>query len=263
MPDTREIYKGKALISKDMQFNFRIPKTNQLYLRKKVKIPNKPSKELARVFGDLLGDGHLQVGHGLVSFYSKNLNEIWIEQERFSKLFGIRGKIYKKKNKKSDYRLFFCSKTLAQFFHHIKMPNGNKTDQEFLIPYWIMNGSGKIKGNFLSGFYDAEGCIYPSREKGKTRWRICINQHKREMLRKSGLKLMNQLVLLHNNLNITTGPVRVQKARKRKDGTKIVKLFFEIKKESIREFGKSINFENPLKKQKLLKAINNNNYRKG
>ena len=41
------------------QFDFKLPKTAHLHLRSNVKIPQSPSRELARIFGDLLGDGHL------------------------------------------------------------------------------------------------------------------------------------------------------------------------------------------------------------
>ena len=233
-------------------FNFKLPKTAHSHLRKDIKIPRKPTKELARVFGDLLGDGHLQIDHGLVSFYSKDMDEIKKEEARFFQLFGIKGLIYKKRKKEADFSLFFCSKTLSQFFYHLGMPNGNKTDQKFLIPGWILDGTDKIKSAFVSGFYDAEGSIYSSIWNNKVRWRLYINQHKKESIKESGLNFMNQIKQLLSSFNITTSPTRIQKARSRKDGTKIIRLYFEIKKDSINKFYKYVGFKNPYKQKRLV-----------
>lgn len=234
-----------------MIFNFKISKTNQLHLRKEIKIPLKPSKELARIFGELLGDGHLQLNHGLVSFYSKDINEIIKEKKKFYKLFNIKGIVYKKKNKENDYSLFFCSKTLAQFFYHIGMPDGNKTDQEFSIPSWILNGLDEIKSNFLSGFYDAEGSIFYTECKNKQRWKISITQNKRMDLLDNGLIFMNQLRYLLNTFDIKSSPARTVKGKIRKDNTKTIGLMFDIEKTSFINFHKYINFENRNKRRKL------------
>ena len=82
------------------------------------------------------------------------------------------------------------------------MPNGNKTDQEFLIPKWVMNGSDEIKSNFLSGFYDAEGSInYNKIPNNKVRWRIGLQQNKRmDRQERPSRKFIRFAFWLHNAL---------------------------------------------------------------
>jgi len=241
-----------------MAFNFKIPKTIQLHLRKDIKIPQKPTKELARLFGGLLGDGHLQLSHGVVSFYSKDINEIKKFESIIYKTFKTIGIIYKKKNKENDFSLFFSSKTLCEFLYYIGMPNGSKTDQEFLIPCWIMNGSNKIKGSFLSGFYDAEGSIYSTiTPNNKTRWRIYIDQNKREDIKNNGVIFMNQIRNLLIDFNMNPQKVSVGVGNVRKNGIKTKRLGFGMERTSFKNFYRYVGFSNPHKQKKLIAALNN------
>ncbi len=237
-----------------MKFNFLIPKTAQSHLRTKIKIPQKPTKELARVFGDLLGDGNLQLDRGLVSFYSKDLREIKKEQQRFKKLFGISGIVYEMRPGWKSHKLSFPSKTLAEFFYHIGFPDGNRTDQTFLITKWIFQGSSEIKSSFLSGFFDAEGSICPDRSSKRPRWRISLKQHKREDLKLNGIIFMNQLKYLLNFFGIKSTNVGVQKGKTRKTGVKTICVYLQIER-SLFEFHKFVGFENFHKQKRLKNAL--------
>ncbi len=142
---------------------------------------------------------------------------------------------------------------MAEFLFSIGFPSGNRTDKEFLMPNWIMTGSEEIRSNFLSGFFDAEGSVYPG--ENKTRWRLCINQHKKIEIANSGLGFMNQLRELLSYFNIESASVGIQKGKVRKDGTKTVRLFFEVKKRSLENFYRFVGFENPYKQEKLVLAL--------
>lgn len=129
---------------------------------------------LARLVADITGDGHLQIGKytHLISFYSKNIDEIKKVEDRFYKLFKIRGKVYTDNRKFRRYKLFFSSKPISLYLKEIGIPAGNKTNTNFGIPEWILNGKDNVKRAYIQGMYDCEGYIYSNKTGGKDRWRI-------------------------------------------------------------------------------------------
>jgi len=211
------------------------------------------NKELARIVGDITGDGHLQLSRrrGLVSFYSKNLEEIKNEDNRFIKLFNIKGHVYIDKRKNIRYKIFFSSKKLATFLASIGIPVGNKTNENFSVPNWILKGNKDIKCLYLRGIFTSEACISLT----KKRWRIHIEQYKSIKIKEAGVKFMLQLQQMLKEFGIVTSPVRLGKGNVRKDGTKSIRMQFDIERKYFDKFYKYIGFDNKVKSQKLKIAV--------
>ena len=213
----------------------------------------------ARIVADITCDGHLQLKawRGLVSFYSNDPRAIKREEERFSKLFNVKGHIYyDNRPKNGAYKLFFVSKPLAMFLAEMGVPVGNKTNISFTVPEWVIYGKKKIKTAYLRGVYDSEGCIYPTnKEEMNSRWRIGIEMYKNENLRENGFYFMNQIRNMLKEMEIASSPIRFKKGNKRKDGTTSIGVVFDIERNSFRNFYKNVGFDDPVKLAKLKHCV--------
>jgi intein/homing endonuclease len=135
---------------------------------------------LARIAADITGDGHLQIQDHryMASFFSKHFEEINTINRRFYDLFNIKGIIYIDnsksklcKNNSKRYKIFFISKGVALFLRDIGVPVGNKTNNRFEIPKFVLNGNRKLKSAYLRGLFDNEGTIFCRKNyKDKMRW---------------------------------------------------------------------------------------------
>ena len=213
---------------------------------------------LAKIVADVTGDGHLQLKNwrGLVSFYSNDHNKIEDIIERFRTLFGVIGRVYMKHGKNLQYRVFFISKPVARYLMSMGVPEGNKTDQSFLIPSWIMKGDRKVRAAFLRGIFSAEGSVFYTKQKnGKKRWQIGIEMYKWVRLEANGKEFMEQLRDLLDDFNIRTSPVRFGRKNLRKNGTYSVAVKMDIELNEFGKFYKEIGFDDTKKTQRLLEAI--------
>ncbi len=210
-------------------------------------------EDLARIVGDLTGDGHLQLSgrRGLASFYSKDIKAIKNQNRRFKRLFNVEGHIYTDRRENIRYKIFFSSKKLAAFLASIKVPVGNKTNEKFSVPNWIMKSDRDIKSSYLRGIFTAEACVSVT----KKRWRIHIEQYKSVKMKKSGVSYMSQLRLLLKEFGIVASPVRFGKGNIRKDGSKSIRMQFDIEKRYFDKFYKFIGFDNKIKNHKLKMAL--------
>lgn len=232
----------------------------------KVEMKPKLTPELAEIVAIITGDGHLQIKQWrhLVSFYSKDLNEINRINNLFKNVFEIEGHIYKdnsysEKTRGSTlrYKLFFISKPVTLFLNDIGVPKGNKTNASFQVPEWILNASDHIKSAYLTGIFDCEGYVCCSNLKTcKTRWQISISMCKNKELLSSGLFFMNQLRDLLFSFGIKCSPVRAEKENIRKDGSQSMSMRFDIEKSSFRNFYKYVGFHIREKQIRLLSALN-------
>ena len=185
--------------------------------------------ELARVVADITGDGHLQIQEWryLVSFYSKETEEIEAVKMRFYNLFQIKGRVYLDNRKNVRYKLFFISKPVTVFLRDIGTPVGNKTNIPFSIPDWILNGSEEVKAAYLRGLFDSEGTIHCTRGK-KPRWRISIEMAKNAKIVRQGELFLEQVRQLLLNFGIVSSPVRSFDLNVRKDNSKSICSKFDI-----------------------------------
>jgi intein/homing endonuclease len=220
------------------------------------KLIGKP--ELARIIADINGDGHLQLQEwrGLVSFYSKNKEEIDTTLKKFKNLFGIQGRVYIDNRKNKRYKLFFISKSLAQFLNEIGVAKGNKTNCKFLVPGWVINGKKELKRAYLVGIFTTEGHIYSTKLKnGKIRWRIGLEQYKNEKIKTQGKKYMEQIRKMLEDFDIESSPVRFNGHNLRKDGSKSIGMRFDIEYKHFKNFYKEIGFDNKEKMGRLIDSM--------
>ena len=211
--------------------------------------------DLARIIGAINGDGHVQINKdgGLVSFYSNNYYEIEYMHRKFLDLFGINSIIYKNYKGSKKHRIYFRGKKLALFLAKKGAIVGNKTNQPYLVPEWIIKGENKIKSLFLQGLYDTEGSIYFSDK----RWRMVIEQYKNSSLKENGFIYMNQIRSLVENFGIKCSNVCTYKnTTARKDGSITFCFRFTFEKKYFRKFYKHVGFRNKKKQKRLLAALN-------
>ena len=219
------------------------------------------SPDLSRIIADINGDGHLQLQdwRGLVSFYSKNKDEIDAVSKRFKSLFEIQGRLYVDSRGKG-YKLFFISKPLAQFLNEIGAAKGNKTNQAFLVPEWIIEGKKEAKRAYLKGIFVTEGYIYSTKlQDNKIRWRIGLEQYKNEAFKEDGKRYMEQIRSMLDEFEIKSSPVRFNGFNIRKDGTKSIGSRFDIEKKYFANFYKEVGFENKEKTERLIDAMRGQN----
>jgi len=133
---------------------------------RKVKLPTQMTTDLAYLIGYTIGDGCLS-GNNLIKrsqFRVRIASDTkqFLEQtidSLFTSLFSIKGKMYKISNSRC-YEYSIQSKVLYLFFNKIcDIPIGKKKGK-LIIPKIILRSSKKIKFAFVSGFFDADGCIY-------------------------------------------------------------------------------------------------------
>lgn len=218
--------------------------------------------QLAYVMAAITGDGHLQIKDWryLISFASKEIEEIENMKSKFYELFQLPGKMYiddrkKHKTQTKVYWLFFCSKPLALFLKEIGMPVGNKTNIPFSIPSWVLQGDAQVRGAYLRGLFDTEGTIF-CRRTVKPRWQIGFKMAKNEKIIDSGIAYLNQIRQLLADFQIKCSPIRKGFLNVRKDNSKSFELLFNIERNSFGNFYKYVGFGHTRKQEKLLSALN-------
>ncbi|MDP3765934.1 MAG: LAGLIDADG family homing endonuclease [Nanoarchaeota archaeon] len=168
---------------------------------KKITLPKVLTTELAYLVGYIAGDGHL-----LDVFKEKQRTgdfefriEITSNDEYlftnyvdpyFQKIFDIRGKFYKYKNRKA-YEYYLSSKVLFIFLNKVfELPIGKKNGS-LHVPKIILNSDSQAKASFLAGFFDTDGCVTVNKKIG-----FGLGDKSEELL--------GELKILFKDLNINT-----------------------------------------------------------
>ena len=138
---------------------------------KKIKLPKSIDKKLAYLLGVIMGDGHLanpNKSYDKKTSYNSELRitdgykETFVALSGiFEELFDYKPKIYSELSKVNRlfYRFVIKSKPLHRFIMNIcEVPTGAKFDKVD-IPQIIRNCQLDIQKSFISGFFDADGCI--------------------------------------------------------------------------------------------------------
>lgn len=209
----------------------------------------------ALIVACITGDGHLQHKgwRHLVSFYSKNMDEINLQRRIFKRVFGINGRLYPPSTNSNAHKLFFISKEVTKELVNLGTPVGNKTMNSFLVPKWVINGNNSIKSHYLRGLYTCEGSVHKWRN--YDRWVIAIKMYKHEGLEENGFAFMEQLRSMLKDFQIITSPVRTEKGLYKKDGSISVGFRFDINPPSFRNFYKWVGFYSKEKQLKLITAL--------
>lgn len=160
-----EIRKGDYLIMpekidltlEDQEIIFN-PEIKQKFNMKKVNIPNKMDRNLARILGYYLGDGNYEQDKISFSEQRKEVAEYY--QNLIKEIFGIDSDL-KFRGEKNYWQLRVYSRIISQLFKQI-FPQKDKTLNE-KIPLIILKSSNNSLAGFISGFFDAEGYVSKGR----------------------------------------------------------------------------------------------------
>jgi intein/homing endonuclease len=194
---------------------------------------------MARVFGYVLGDGHIGTDNASVSGDFIDLERLSEDIKKLNYFYAtgdcckiseihsdsiIHNILYGDKHVSGiGYGMRLGSK-LAEKLVELGHPIGKKTDLSFYIPEWIMNGSSDIKREFLAGYLGAEATNSSFRggENNNLKKSFYVPRFsisKRSDLVGNGLKLIEQFKKLFAEFGINVSNFSITDSNIRKDGT--------------------------------------------
>ncbi len=193
---------------------------------------------LARIFGYVLGDGHLGIDNGQ---YGGSVSGNYIDLDRMArdirKINFPTGKIIEHESESIINTVKYGEKVvisrvwqmalniyLTKKLVELENPIGKKTDIIFKIPDWIMDGNIDIKREFLGGYFGAEGSNpdFRGNDNNKLRRSFFVNRFsisKRSDLVESGVFVARQLEKLLSEFNVKISSITVIDSNIRKDGS--------------------------------------------
>jgi intein/homing endonuclease len=134
---------------------------------KEIKIPKK-NKELAELWGIMLGDGHLQKIQGYkLGVYGIDIAGHSIDDREYlinfvkpliERLFNTNSRIYESK-RSNCIHVIIDSRKIVDFFEENEFKAGNKIVNNVGIPNWIKKNPNLLKG-CLRGLFDTDGSFY-------------------------------------------------------------------------------------------------------
>ena len=135
-------------------------------IRKKIiQIPTQ-SKELAELFGVILGDGYVGEKELVISSNSLEKAHVNYISRKIYTLFGLKPKIFLSYNNKNNLLTDVYSKNLIEFLKSNNLKIGNKIKNKNSLPQWIFKNKEFMRGA-LRGFFDTDGGIYHKQKKYK------------------------------------------------------------------------------------------------
>lgn len=226
-------------------------------------LPLHASPELAALVAALMTDGHIDWYKSdgrprtrKIILYSSNKEECEWFLCLAKNIFGINGRVaaYKPNHnnwKKQPYRAVVWNAAIARILILAGVPAGNKTEKEFLVPAWVMNGSKEIKREFLRVFFTFEG----SKPMGRLRscsFQISLCMVKNDDFLSNAIHFLSQIKDLLNSFGVKTSKIwHHTKLKGFKPGNKVVH-FSIMDQSSIINFYRNIGYFSK-EKQKLLK----------
>lgn len=182
---------------------------------KQIKLPKHMDYKLAYLLGVIMGDGHLanpDKSYDKKTTYNSEIRitdghkETFIELSKiFENLFDYKPKIYSElsKVKRRFYRFVIKSKPMHRFLMEIcGIPTGKKFDNVD-IPGMIMNSSLDIQKRFITGFFDADGCI-----------RLAQGRYPQISISQLKPTILNSIIKVSENFNIAwSGPYKCNSSR--------------------------------------------------
>lgn len=219
---------------------------------------DKRAGALTRLFGFLLGDGHITRNHRIIfTSDAESLEQVKKDIECLG--FKTTGILSKKLRSKINGReisgtttwLHLNSKPLSVLFRFLGAPAGDKCIQEFGVPDWIMDGPQFVKREFLRAIFGCE--LYSPKCKKRNFEAMTFRQHKSMALQKNAEAFFKQLSLLLGCFGVESY-IRVAKAPcTRKDGTEmcIACLTIGSSNKNLFEFFRKVNVVYSPKKELL------------
>ncbi|MBI4146118.1 RtcB family protein [Candidatus Woesearchaeota archaeon] len=197
---------------------------------------------LAKIFGYLLGDGHIYLSgkKGFVCAYGAK-EDLQRMQNDFERL-GFSAGIYSRTRNHSiptkygtvkftaeNHELHVSSKALTKLFFAMEYPKGNKTTTPFEVPTWILRSPLWLKRLFLAGFFGAE--LSKPRTHTKTGFDCpVLSMNKNKIWEDDARQFCIQIMSLLDEFGIKTDKILQRDDYKNKHG-KTVRLRIQLSSE--------------------------------
>jgi len=160
-----EIKEGNYLIMpekinldlEDQKIDF-IPKIEQSFNMKEIKVPEKVNPNFSRILGYYLGDGCHEIDR--ITFFEQRKEVAEYYQGLIKEIFGIDSDL-RFKELKNYWQIRVYSRIISQLFKQIYIEKDKTHNGK--IPSVILKSSDKSLSSFIGGFFDAEGYVSKSR----------------------------------------------------------------------------------------------------
>ena len=221
---------------------------------------------LARLMGHLYGDGwcYRDRNNNLVLGFSGLVKDLKVIQEDLSLLGSkyssissretcsqvhhLSGKCMEIKGTSNSFSA--TDKKITRILKSLGVPEGNKTKNVFLVPKWIMNGSIKVKKEFLSALMGSEGYSPKLKLNNKTCNPVRLSFSIIKNHEKEAQKYALQLKKLFSEFKVKC-TISKRRGNTRKDGYVTVKYLLTISNSNkdMINFLKEINYTYAYKKR--------------
>jgi len=220
---------------------------------------------LVKLMGFIFGDGSISLGKDTqIGFYGKKEDLMLIKEDL--KKIGFSGNIYsrfRKHRMKTQYSEYEFSRTedymhcnsssLAIILTLLGTPHGNKAEQDYQIPEWLMSSVKWYKRLFLASLFGAE-LSSPKTMTGHSfnLYGPIFSLNKRDSLH--GINFVNQISAILEEFGIKSVLIkyRIDELNNTKS-TRIRLMIYPTSENLIRFFSK-INYDYNLKKRRLANA---------
>lgn len=209
---------------------------------------------IARIFGYMLGDGWIDTGlQGGVGGDEKGLLKMKYDMKKLNYPIGVCNERSLESNINSitygnlkvigRVNSMSLNVYLSKRLISLGLPIGRKTNQDYKIPDWIMNGDISLKREFLAGYLGAEsmnpvfrGCDDNNLKRSFFVARFSI--YKRSDLVDSGINLARQFEKLFKELGVRISNISIEEGNIRKDGftTKNIVLTIGNEADNLRRY---------------------------
>jgi tRNA-splicing ligase RtcB len=247
--------------------------TSKLQIKNKLKeldllplyLDNPKIPLIIKLMGFIFGDGSLSINKNLqVGFYGKK-EDLELIKEDLKKV-GFCAHLYSRKRKhmiKTQYNkyeferiedsLHCSSSALTILLHLLGTPKGNKAEQDYKIPEWIMNSIRWHKRLFLASLFGAELSSPRTATNQKFNfYGLIYSLNKKNPL--YGLNFINQISAILEEFEIKS--VLIKYRQDELNGTKStrIRLMLYSDSKNLINFFSKINYEYNIKKRRLSNA---------
>jgi len=257
----------------DLSFSRTINKLNEKGMLP-LKYSNPKLKIISRLFGFVLGDGWFTKIKGapkILGFSGKieDLEKIQRDLEilgfRYPKILSRRtnsfirtdqNKVLEVNGTTNSFNV--TDSALAKLFEVLKLPQGNKTSNPFLIPEWLMKSPKFIKKEFLAALMGCEGDIPKFIKNLRSPYAIRYRFNKLNSLQENSLEYANQIKKLFKEFGIQS-TIQIKRGNIIKDKQRTIQIQITISNSNfnIYRFLKEIGYEYNYKKIKEANKILN------
>lgn len=197
-------------------------------------------RDLVMIVSYLTFDGHIYKNEKAFYYSSKNINDLKKFERIIKRKFGVLGKYYLNNGGATDvktHKYIIFSKLLSRELINLGTPKGDKANQSFKIPSWIIT-SQDLSKEYLKIAFFCEGSF---KDELKRKPRISIGMSKTEKFLDSGINFMNNLKKMLDTFDIKTTKCYITGNRIRKKDNQLSRdIRFRINSKDNNKFIKKI-----------------------